>query len=183
MPAHKMTSRDAALRAVGRTVVNFQRLEHNLKAAARLQPVQGTILKIQRDIARRDERTATLTLGQAIQAWLNACEGEKLATSYTPDMFDAHIQMTFSLGSDTESRSAHAASLKALLETRNNLFHGALVQFQWDSPEECDRLVMQLDEVNQAIGTQIEYLNTVLTAVRTIRPEDLELTQTEVTTE
>jgi hypothetical protein len=32
-------AKDAALRAVGRTIVNFQRLEHTLKLAARLGPI------------------------------------------------------------------------------------------------------------------------------------------------
>jgi hypothetical protein len=35
--------KDSALSAVGRTVVNFQRLEHNLKIAARLGPLEGSI--------------------------------------------------------------------------------------------------------------------------------------------
>ena len=76
MSQQSATSKDAALRAIGRTVVNFQRLEHNLKLAARLGPVQGTIPKIQRDIGRRFERAETLTLGQAIQAWLRFCADE-----------------------------------------------------------------------------------------------------------
>jgi hypothetical protein len=37
-PIDTVTFKDAALGAVGRTVINFQRLEHNLKIAARLWP-------------------------------------------------------------------------------------------------------------------------------------------------
>jgi hypothetical protein len=35
-PINTVTFKDAALGAVGRTVANFQRLEHNLKIASRL---------------------------------------------------------------------------------------------------------------------------------------------------
>lgn len=172
-----MTSRDAALRAVGRTVVNFQRLEHNLKLAARLGAIQGTPAKIHRDIERRSDRAATLTLGQAIQAWLSVNDGEQLSASHTPDLFDATIRMTLSLGMDTELHSAHAAALRALLETRNELIHGRLVKFEWDSPEECDRLVTQLDELNRSIAKQIEYVHSILDAFRSTWLEHVEMLQ------
>lgn len=180
MAQYTMTSKDAALRAVGRTVVNFQRLEHNLKLAARLGPVQGTPAKIQRDIEKRGERAAALTLGHAIQAWLSASEGEQLMASYTPDLFDATIRMTFSLGTDNELHSANAATLRSLLETRNELIHGRLVKFEWDSPEDCDRLVMQLDELNRSIAKQIEYVHSILDAFRSAWLEHAEMLQAAV---
>src|SRR5262245_9215205 len=132
MSSNVLNPRDAALKAVGRTVVNFQRLEHNLKLAARLGSSHGTLPKIQRDLEGRIERATALTLGQAIHAWLSVGQGEPLETSYTPDLFDATMQVSFSWGSDAESQSAHGGALKSLLETRNNLIHGGLVQFQWE---------------------------------------------------
>ena len=116
-------------------------------------------------------------LGRAIQVWLSASEGEPLATSHTPDLFDATIRMTFSLGTDTEVHSAHAAALRGLLETRNELIHDRFVKFQWDSPEECDRLVMQLDELNQSIARQIEYVHSILDAFRSTCQEHIEMLQ------
>ncbi len=174
MSSHLPNPRDAALRAVGRTVVNFQRLEHNLKLAARLGSSHGTLPKIQRDLERRIERAAALTLGQAIHAWLSIGQGEPLETSHTPDLFDATMQVTFSWGSDAESQSAHGVALKSLLETRNNLIHGGLVQFQWDSPAECERLVRHLDQVNDSIVAQLEFVGSILRAFGSIRPEALE---------
>ena len=152
MSPDPLAPKDAALRAVGRTVVNFQRLEHNLKLAARLGPVAGALPRVQRDIAKRIERSSGLTLGQAIQAWLSATDGELTAPSYTPDLFDVTMQMTFTLGTDDESRCAHGTALKELLEARNNLIHRGLVHFKWDSPEDCIRLVKVLDEINESIS-------------------------------
>jgi hypothetical protein len=174
MSSQAPNPRDDALKAVGRTVVNFQRLEHNLKLAARLGSSHGTLPKIQRDLERRIERAATLTLGQAIHAWLSVGQGEPLQTSHTPDLFDATMQLTFSWGSDVESQNTHGVALKSLLETRNTLIHGALVQFQWDSPSECERLVRHLDKVNDDIATQLEFVGSILRAFGSIRPEDVE---------
>ena len=176
-------SKDAALRAVGRTVVNFQRLEHNLKLAARLGPVEGTLPKVQRDAEKRTERATTMTLGQAIQAWLCAAARESPTSSYTPDLFDATLQMTFSLDVDTASQDAHGTALKGLLEARNKLVHDDLARFPWDSPDECDRLVTDLDKVNEAIRVQLDFITAILGAVRAIDPKDIELAQEEPSTQ
>jgi hypothetical protein len=113
-------------------------------------------------------------LGQAIQAWLSAGQGDPPEITHTPDLFDATMQVTFSWSSDAESQSAHGVALKSLLETRNNLIHGGLVEFQWDSPAECERLVERLDEVNESIAAQQEFVTSILRAFGSIRPEDWE---------
>lgn len=175
MDQDNVSSKDAALRAVGRTVVNFQRLEHNLKIAARLGPLQGTALKVQRDIEKRSQRASALTLGQAIQAWLDACEGEPRPTSHTPDLFDATMRVTFCLDMEADTHGGQAATLRSLLDTRNQLMHGGLAKFDWDSTEECHRLVMQLDELNQSIAAQIEYVHSILDAFRSTCREHVEM--------
>jgi hypothetical protein len=168
------TSKDAALRAIGRTIVNFQRLEHNLKIAAQLAPIQGSLQKVQRDVARRQERAETLTLGQAIQAWLSYCNGTQAQVDWTPDLFDVSIRMTFSLESDAESRNAHAESLGSLLETRNDLIHGRLARFQWESPEACDALVLELNEVNARISEQLDYVTSLFREILDAHKEHAE---------
>lgn len=168
------TSKDSALRAVGRAIVNFQRLEHNLKLAAQLGPLRGTLQKVQRDIAKRHERAETLTLGQAIQAWLNYCDGTPAEVGYTPDLFDMSIHTTFSLESDAESRISHAKALTSLLEIRNDLIHTRLARFQWESPEACNKLVVELDVVNAAIAEQLEYIGSLLAAILSARKQHAE---------
>ena len=180
MSEQSVTAKDEALQAVGRTVVNFQRLEHNLKLAARLGPVSGTLPKLQRDVEKRIAQPETMTLGHAIQAWLKATDGDAPASSHTPDLFDATIQMTFSLSADAESHSAHAAALKALRETRNELIHGGLVHFDWDSPEECRRLLKNLDEVNEAIRAELAFITAILSALDAARAEALEAAWSEL---
>src|SRR5277367_5992739 len=110
------TFKDAALKAVGRTVVNFQRLEHNLKAVARLGPLEGVLPKVQKDIERRVERVSSFTLGQSIQAWIGVLEGDGASASQTPDLFDPTIRLSFSLSGDPNWSREHGGALKELLE-------------------------------------------------------------------
>jgi hypothetical protein len=125
------TARDAALRAVGRTIVNFQRLEHSLKRAAQLGPLQAPAEKLQQDIARRQQRADTLTLGQAIQAWLAVGRDTQAQTEWTPDLFDVSLQVTVTLEPDPAADGAHAKALIDLLEARNALVHARLATFPW----------------------------------------------------
>jgi hypothetical protein len=163
------TSKDAALSAVGRTVVNFQMLEHHLKLAARLGPLHGTTQKIQMDVAKRREHADSLTLGQAIQAWLDNCSGTPAHVEGTSDLFDISFQARFSVEFDAESRHRHAKALSDLLEMRNDLIHSRLAKFEWESPQACDHLVVELDSVNAAILEQLQYVNLILTAIVELR--------------
>jgi hypothetical protein len=168
MSGNTLAFKDAALRAVGRTVVNFQRLEHNLKIAARLGPLEGILAKVQRDFERRTEKTSSFTLGQSIEAWLSAIKGGPRANP-TPDLFDPTVKLTFSL--DEDSCRTHGEALRELLEVRNDLIHGGLVNFDWESRDECERLVAELTELNEVVGMQIDFVAAVL---RSLRPESAE---------
>jgi hypothetical protein len=155
------TPKDLALRAIGRTVVNFQRLEHNLKVMARLGPVEGVLSKVKRDIDKRAAEVSSFTLGQAIRAWLTVINNEVPPASRTPDLFEPTLHVTVSLETDAETQRAHADALKELLEIRNNLVHGRFAQFDWDSREACEALVEELNRVNEAIAPQIDFLAAV----------------------
>lgn len=171
MSQNAPTPKDAALRMVGRTVVNFQRLEHNLRVAARLGPLDGTIQKVRKDIGRRHERASTLTLGQAIQAWLVNCGELSVQPAGTPDLFDVSVQMTFALELDAESRIRHAEVLSDLLRLRNDLIHSRLAKFEWDSPLACNSLIAELDQVNTVISEQIEYTHLLLESIAELGKE------------
>jgi hypothetical protein len=178
MPDDHSTFQDIALRAVGRTVVNFQRLEHNLKLAARIGPFEGIQSKVQRDIEKRAERSSSFTLGQAVRAWLGAVESDVPRASHTPDLFEPSMRMTFSLGDDPEANSARQETLLALLKVRNDLIHGGLVTFDWDSRDECERLATRLNDVNDQIRSQIDFLAAFIKGLQGIKAEDVQLAET-----
>lgn len=177
MPDDTNAFQDIALRAVGRTVVNFQRLEHNLKLVARIGPFEGTPSKVQRDIDKLAERSSSFTLGQAVRAWLGALESDIPRGSYTPDLFEPSMRITLSLGEDPEGNRAHQDTLLALLKVRNDLIHGGLVTFDWDSRDECNRLVTRLNDVNDQIRAQIDFLAAFVKGIQGIRAEDVQLAE------
>lgn len=51
---------------------------------------------------------------------------------------------------------------------RNRLIHGGLVNFEWESQVECDRLVEELTHLNEEIASQIDF---VAAAVRSLRSD------------
>src|SRR3712207_6789489 len=64
-PAHTAD----ALYAVGRNVVNFQRLEHILKQLALFAPVCATPSGLQSKVEKQRARAERLTLGGAVRKW------------------------------------------------------------------------------------------------------------------
>lgn len=154
--------RDDAFRAVGRTVVNFQKLEQLLKLAAQLGDAQGNLHSVKRDREKREERAQSLTLGQAIGAWTGYLKGDSLPPTWTPDLFDISFEKTFSIESGSESLGAHAKALRALLESRNSLVHGRLARFPFESAKACAELVAELDGINSEIIEQYEFIKKLL---------------------
>ena len=166
--------KDKALREVGRAVVNFQRLEHNLKVAARLGPIGGPLSNALRDVEKRAEKSMSWTLGQAIQAWTTTLGSDHEPQGYTPDLFEPTVSLRFGLVEAKESRESNAETLKGLLEFRNKLIHGGLVHFPWDSPQDCAQLVRDIAEVIPIIGAQIDFIAAVLQTLQGIAEEDIE---------
>jgi hypothetical protein len=171
--------KDAALKAVGRTVVNFQRLEHNLKLAARLAPLEGVSARVEKELDRRNEKTASMTLGQSIAAWLSIVHGSESGTGRTPDLLDLSMRLTFSF-EGFDPRGVHGDTLKGLLERRNELIHGGLVSFDWESQTNCERLVEDLTKLNETIHSQIEFLAAMLGACKDAMSDIVESAITEV---
>jgi hypothetical protein len=159
-----MTShiRDTALRAVGRNVVNFQRLEGILKALAKMQPVEGTSHEIKRKLGSRIERLSKSTLGSAIAGWLMLLDNNTEAIDPPEDLFDITARFAFSLEIPDDTKQRHAEALSNLLVERNALIHEGLLSMDWESSEKCQKLITKLDAQNERIMNEIEFLLPIL---------------------
>jgi hypothetical protein len=159
-----MTShaRDLALRAVGRNVVNFQRLEGCLKLLAKLQPVDGTLHQIRTKLEARMERLSKSTLGSAIAGWLNLLDHTTTATDLPEDLFDVTARFAFTVELADDEKDRHADALSKLLVERNTLIHDGLLSIDWESPEQCRKLTANLDAQNERIGKEINFLLPIL---------------------
>ena len=174
-----LTPRDNALKNLGRTIVNFQRLEHCLKLLAKLRPMNGTISKIQRDLEKHSEKTSGFTLGQAINAWLETFDGYEPGQPVVNDLFEVTLKGEIEFNIAPEIKAAHAEQLRSLLIDRNGLIHGGLVEFDWDSPDDCRKLASSLDELNEAIGEQIDFLLSIIRSLGSVIPEDFSVVESE----
>jgi len=174
-----LTPRDNALKNLGRTIVNFQRLEHCLKLLAKLRPMNGTISKIQRDLEKHAEKTSGFTLGQAINAWLETLDGYGPDQPVVKDLFDVTLKSEIEIDIAPEIKAVHAEQLRSLLTDRNGLIHGGLVEFDWDSPGECKDLAGSLDVLNEAIGEQIDFLHSIIKGVGSLSPEEFRVVEGE----
>jgi hypothetical protein len=157
---------DLALRAVGRNVLNFQRLEGCLKRLAKLQPIDGTLPQISRKLKTRTDQLSKSTLGSAIAGWLNVLDHTSGAPEFHEDLFHITARFTFTLKLSDHEKDRHADALASLLVERNALIHEGLLSIDWTSPEQCQELAARLDAQNKRIEKEIEFLLPFLRAFR-----------------
>jgi hypothetical protein len=160
-----MLPKDAALHTLGRTIVNFQRLELLLKHLAQFAPVEGPIHTIDMQLKTRKEKADRFTLGAAITAWLDVLDGKVGKPVTTNDIFAITMKSRVCFNIDAALQEAHAAGLKALLEERNSIIHGELAQFPWDSDVDCRELATYLENLNEAIKQHMDFLEPIVAAL------------------
>lgn len=176
---YTLTARDAALRNIGRTLVNFQRLETHVKALATLQPFSGSLQKVQHDQARHVEKVLGLTLGQAINVWMETFQGSRPVQPLAADMFDSALRHRYEFNLDTGTKKRHAKELRELLEFRNELVHGKRLRIDWESSAECVALSAELEAWIKRIGVQMEFLLPIIQGFSNLKPEDFEIVEGE----
>jgi hypothetical protein len=162
---HAFGSRDIALRAIGRNLVNFQKLEHCLKALVRTEHVAGPMSMLDEKVANRVTRTSQYTLGRAVQEWLRISTFEQTPRPQTQDLFEPWISVSFSLPIDSERLAAHSEALNALAGERNEMVHLKLANFNFESDAECADLVRFLDAQNLRILEELAFLAPAIRAL------------------
>jgi hypothetical protein len=171
-----MTPKDKALHTLGRTVVNFQRLEHCLKRLSRLGPVEGAIHQIAKQLTARDEKSERLTLGNAINAWLGVLDGKIDKPALTNDLFAVTMRTRISFAIRPEIKEAHAESLKALLEERNFIIHNGLHTFPWESEPDCIDLATYLESLSAAIMEHMQFFEPIAKSLNDRSSASVEIT-------
>jgi hypothetical protein len=151
--------RDAALRAIGRNLVNFQKLEHCLKALVRTESLAGPLSTLKGKVAVRVSKTSQYTLGKAVQEWLRISTPHQTANPQTQDLFEPWISVSLQLPIDSEGLASHSKALEALASERNDLVHLKLAHFNFESEADCKDLAAVLDRQNERILEQLAFLS------------------------
>jgi hypothetical protein len=157
-PAHTID----ALYAIGRNVVNFQRLEQILKQLARFAPICATPSMLQSKVEKQRARVERLTLGGAVKKWI---ESEFHATkSKQGPRLDQQIYISFGfeLPTTPEYFDQLSGELESLAQERNSLIHLDLAQLNFEDEGECTALSLQLNAQNDRIARATKFLGPIL---------------------
>lgn len=163
MPPRRPAHTTDALYAVGRNVVNFQRLEHVLKQLALFAPVCATPSKLQSVVEKQRARAERLTLGGAVRKWIES-EFHKAEPKPVPRP-DQQIIISFGFelpGRGPEYFAQLSGELESLAKERNCLIHLDLARLNFEDETECNALSIQLDAQNDRIIRMTEFLGTIL---------------------
>jgi hypothetical protein len=150
--------RDVALRAVGRNVVNFQKLEQCLKVLVRTDHLSGPLSTVEGKVVKRRSRSAGYTLGKAVQEWLRIADCGDKTPAATQDLFEPWVSISFEPPIAAERLAEHSEALNALALERNNLIHQDLANFDFESDASCQTLIAALDSQNCRVLEQLKFL-------------------------
>lgn len=174
-----MTPKDKALRTLGQTIVDFQRLEYCLRLLSQLEPLEGSIDKLEKQLKARAEKFEPRTLGNSIYAWLDVLDGKVKRPAFNHDLFGTTLSTRIPFAVQPEIKEAHAESLKALLEERNFIIHGGLVPFSWDSDPDCIELTTYLERLNGEIEKHMQFLESIDNSLAELSKNPLAITSGE----
>ena len=165
MPPNRPSYTTDALYAIGRNVVNFQRLEQMLKRVALAAPISASVSALESVIEARKAKTERLTFGSAVKKWI---ESTNHTTNQQPAL-DSDTEITISFGFEftrsTEDLDQLSAELEWLAQERNALIHLNLAQVNLDNEAECIALCNQLNAQNDRMTRPIEILGSILTGL------------------
>jgi hypothetical protein len=160
-PRHPAHTTDA-LSAIGRNVVNFQRLEHILKQLALFAPICATPSKLQSEVEKQRARAERLTLGGAVKKWIES----EFHTTEPKQVPRLDQQIVISFGFDLPTTPEYfdqlSGELESLAQERNCLIHQDLAQLNFEDEAECNALSIQLNAQNDRIIRAIKFLGTIL---------------------
>jgi hypothetical protein len=162
MPLRRPAHTTDALYAIGRNVVNFQRLEHILKQLALFAPICATPSEIQSEVEKQRAKARRLTLGRAVRKWIES----EFHTSEPKQVPRLDQQIIISFGFDLPTTPEYfdqlSGELESLAQERNCLIHHDLAQLNFEDEAECNALSIQLNAQNDRIIRAIKFLGTIL---------------------
>ena len=153
--------RDEALRRIGRNVVNFQRLEASLRQLVPSLSLAGPVRELGTLRASRAKELKKKSLGELtnrLHAEVFRDEQEVLEPAIQTEITFAH---SFRIEANSTEVADNVKALARLVRERNRLVHADLVSVDLNSITECEALSDRLDEQNERICAQLNFVNTL----------------------
>jgi hypothetical protein len=153
--------RDEALRRIGRNVVNFQRLEASLRQLVPTLSLAGPLHELDALQTSRKKEVKKKSLGTLTDRFhADVFSGERDVPEPTTP-----TEITFAHSFRIEATPAEAAersrALAQLVRERNRLVHTELLSAALNSIAGCEELSARLDEQNERICAQLDYVNSL----------------------
>ena len=169
MPPSRPPHTIDALCAVGRNVVNFQRLERILKQFAMWAPICATSSTLQRVVETRRKKVEYLTLGEAVKNWIESEYHHPTKPKQDPRPDDqVMISFGFELPIPPKYLDQLSGELESLAQERNSLIHLDLAQMNFEDEAECTALSTQLNAQNERIIRATKFLKPILTQMQEV---------------
>lgn len=167
MPPSRPSHAIDALCAVGRNVVNFQRLERILKQLAMFAPICATSSTLQGVVETRRAKVERLTLGEAVKKWIESeyHQPTKPKQGTQPDD-QVMISFGFELPMPPKYWDQLSGELESLAQDRNSLIHLDLAQINFEDEAQCTALSIQLNAQNERIIRATKFLEPILTQMQ-----------------
>jgi len=155
-----ISARQNVYASVGLNVLKYQQLELRLKDL--LGWHQGTYTpesfekEMESRLQSRERSTLGLLAGEVFNKVILPTPEERSADG----LKEGESGHRFGVSVSLEIHEHWRSRLKALVEQRNHLVHGSLLDWDLDTPEGCQTILIQLDEQRGRIQTELKQLET-----------------------
>lgn len=166
---HDAAPNDRVFRAIGHNLLAFQRLEKILKWLAGSRAVVSALHEVEKELARRREKTERSTLGMVIPLWVEAAQGREPQGLTPKTGEEVFISLWHQLNIPEHVLDEHAKELVQLLAERNWLVHEGPAEIDFDSDEACESLLARLEDQQRRVMKQIDFLCPIVNFFREAR--------------
>jgi hypothetical protein len=151
---------DDALRKIGRSVVNFQKLEQALKDLIRLSSSTSSQSHPRPVFPRQTKRLQRAGLAEVVSQFNRAFYENGSPAECPTGGSEIRISSTFALELDS-SGELQRKELASLARERNHLIHRELFAFDFSSEAACLDLCERLDSQNHRILRYLDFVRSI----------------------
>ncbi len=159
--------RAEALRKLGRTIVNFSKIEAAFKYLLSVSQLEGTEKTLSDQLRRNQTRLRKQTLGKLVQEFHKNILGDTSQSEPKPDFSGTGISLSFKVTyNNPDFLKIQKRTLASIVAERNKLIHQELAFIDTSSVEDCHNLITLLDEQNPRLLAQLEELRWLIEYLR-----------------
>jgi hypothetical protein len=150
--------RDAALRRIGRNVVNFQKLEASLKQILPTLRFAGPLREIKALQAAGAKEVKKKSFGDLASRFHRTLTASECGAPEPSTRTEVTVAHSLRIEPDSTEAAETEKALARLVRERNRLIHSDLVSIDLNSIAACEELSARLDEQNERICGQLNHL-------------------------